>query len=527
MTHTMIGIGLSFGAGIALGESVARGIGAPIWLAAAGGCFGIALLARRFGRVMRVAAFVAVGLLGFVRAASIAPFPEWLILRVPELHELTGIVASTPEIGADRIGFVLAPDGLPGRLDMTWFEPPRPIGVVHRGDRVTVIGRARVPEAFDGFDYPRYLARRGIFATMVLEGEAGLRVESSAGTIVGTGDRIRQAVIGAFSERLSPELLAMAQSLLFGDRSSLPSDLEDAFSRTGLMHLLAVSGLHLGIFLAGIWWGLRALGLRPRITYPLVGVLVLGVLWIVGPRVSLVRAALLFAFLGLGSVLADLGFILRRWVNPLNALASTSIAILAMHPGALFEAGFQLTIAATASILIAFAAESGWASRLLAGANGTRGWGRLRGNVVRLFLVAVAAQAGATPIIAWHFGAIHPVSVLANVVVVPLAGLSLWGGLAGSMLLAVGAGGWAIAPFGWLLMALRSIVAGLARVPLSAIPVPRWMALWTGAMVAFAVTTAAYVSSSDPLSWTSKSTSMVSESPVSDGADVNRPPRSA
>ena len=524
MTHTMIWIGLSFGVGIALGESAARGIGAPIWLAAAGGCFVIALLARR-RRVMRAAALVAVGLLGVVRVVSINPFPEWMALRVPELHELTGIVASTPEIGADRIGFVLAPDGLPGRLDATWYEPPETIGVVHRGDRVTVAGTARVPEAFDGFDYPRYLARRGIFATMALEGEDGLRIEASARTLVGTGDRLRQTVIGALSEHLSPGLLGMAQSLLFGDRSSLSPDLEEAFSRTGLMHLLAVSGLHLGIFLAGIWWGLRALGLRPRITYPLVGVLVLCVLWIVGPRVSLVRAALLFAFLGLGSVLADLGFILRRWVNPLNALAAASIAILAMHPGALFEAGFQLTIAATASILIAFAAESGWATRLLANAEGKRGWGRLRGTVSRLFLVAVAAQAGATPIIAWHFGAIHPVAVLANGIVVPLAGLALWGGLVGSMLLAMGAGGWAIVPFGWLLLALRSIVVGLARVPLSAVLVPRWMALWTGAMVAFAVTTAAYVSSSDPLSWTSKSTSMVSESPVSDGADVNRPPR--
>jgi len=52
--------------------------------------------------------------------------------------------------------------------------------------------------------------------------------------------------------------------------------------RAGLMHLLAVSGLHLGIFLAGLWFLLRSFGLRPRIAYPLVGIAVLFVLWIVG-----------------------------------------------------------------------------------------------------------------------------------------------------------------------------------------------------------------------------------------------------
>ncbi|MFC2099929.1 ComEC/Rec2 family competence protein [Candidatus Bipolaricaulota bacterium] len=488
MAYTMVAIALSFGAGVALGEFFGRAASIPVWLGVASAVFLIALFGKRWPRVTRTAALVAVCLLGIVRVASVPAFPDWLMLRAAGLRQLTGTVASYPEIGTDRIGFVLQPDGLPGRLQVAWYEPPEVIGSVHRGDRVEVVGRTRLPEVFDGFDYPRYLARQGIFATMALERESGLMILSTGGrSLLSWGDRLRQSILAALRERLQPTDFAMAQSLLFGDRSALPDEIEEAFSRTGLMHLLAVSGLHLGIFLGGIWWVLRALGLRPRITYPLVGLIVLLALWVVGPRISLVRAALLFAFLGLGSVLADCGLVLRRWVRPLNALAAAAVVILALRPGALHEAGFQLTVAATASILIAFSATAGWAKALLARSRRGGRWGALREHVLRLLLVAAAAQAGATPIIAWHFGTLHPVSILANVVVVPLAGVALWCGLVGIVLLGVHAGAWAILPLGGALVALRSIVAGLSRIPLSAVPVPRWMALWTGALIAFAV----------------------------------------
>ena len=532
MAYTMVYTALAFGVGLALGERVGCLVSLAVWLMAVSSCLAIALIARRWRQIALVASIIAVSLLGIVRVASVTPFPEWLSLRVPELSELTGTVVSYPEIGADRISFIFEPDSLPGRLDVTWYEPPTVIDSVRRGDRVRIVGRARNPEAFDGFDYPAYLARRGIFATMTIEGEEGLHILARSPSLAGIGDRIRQAVIGALDEYLLPERVAMAQGLLFGDRSALPEEIELAFSRTGLMHILAVSGLHLGIFLAGLWWILRVLGFRPRTSYPLVGAVVLGVLWIVGPRVSLVRAALLFAFLGLGSVLADLGIILRRSVRPMNGLAAASLAILAIHPGALFEAGFQLTIAATASILIAFSRDRGWATRFLEEPGETHGPGRLRSSVRRLLLVTLAAQAGATPVIAWHFGTIHPIALLANMIVVPLAGGALWCGLVGMPLLGLGAGArWAVLPLGGLLHALASIVRALARIPFCELVVPRWMALLSAGLIGFAVLTSVYLSSdasfSDALSCTSKSISMAPDPPRSARGGEKRPPRSA
>jgi competence protein ComEC len=148
---------------------------------------------------------------------------------------------------------------------------------------VRITGCGRAPENFDDFDYRGYLARQGIFATMIVDSPAGVQqLGAAGGSVMRLGDRIRQLFLSRIDALLPPEEAALAHGLLFGERGMMPEDAEEAFRRAGLMHLLAVSGLHLGIFLAGLWFLLRSFGLRPRIAYPLVGIAVLFVLWIVG-----------------------------------------------------------------------------------------------------------------------------------------------------------------------------------------------------------------------------------------------------
>jgi len=192
------------------------------------------------------------------------------------------------------------------------------------------------------------------------EGNGSVAFIGERGGILRIGDGIRQSILSRLREGLSSDDAALAQGLLLGDRSALPDEIEEAFRKTGLMHVLAVSGLHLGIVLGGVWFILRRLGTRPAIAYPLVGTVVLIVLWIVGPRVSLIRAGLLFGFLALGSVLADFGLITKGSIRPLNGLASAGLAILAANPGQLYDAGFQLTFAATGAILVALLPKFGW-----------------------------------------------------------------------------------------------------------------------------------------------------------------------
>jgi ComEC/Rec2-related protein len=534
MTYTAVWIAVSLTAGMAIAPHCPA---APmaLWLGMIG-ALAAALLGCRVPRWVRMGSLlVTVMLLGLLCGSRDVGFPDWLIRRAPGIREITGTIVTYPEVGAESAAFTLVPQGLPGRLWVV-YRGQEPLGAFHYGDVVRVIGSTRLPTAFEGFDYPAYLARRGIFATLFADEASWVEPGSTGFSLWGWGDRLRQRLIQRLRDAMPPDVAAMAQSLMLGDRSALAPDAEDAFSRTGLMHLLAVSGLHLGIFLGGAWWGLRRFGVRPRVAYPLVGLLVLLGLIVVGPRVSLVRAGLLFAFLALGSVLADCGVILRRWIHPLNGLAAAAIAILVMRPGSLYDAGFQLTMAATGSILIAFS-PSGWGTRLARSARVTawwKGWQWLAG----LMLVSAAAQAGAAPVIAWHFQAFHPLSILVNLVAVPLAGLALWAGLFYVLCIGTPAGALAAAPFRVLLEGLDSMVADLARVPFSQLPASPGMGVWMAGLAAFLVLAAYWTSLlqgprseeresganpshfSPASSWTSKSTSMESDAL---GGDVRGP----
>ena len=508
MKYALVLTAVGFCVGVAIGERIGSGLPPWAWCASAAVALAFAIVLRRRPTGRRIALVAAILCLGVLRVACERPFPDSLRRRTPALREVEGTVVSYPSLGSSYITFTLQPDVLPGRLRVTWFHDAPPIGAVHLGDRLRLSGSAQIPEPFDGFDYPAYLARQGVFATMAVA-EGGLEVIGEGGrSFLRWGDRLRQAILRRFARVLPPDEGAMARSLLFGDRAALSDAIESAFSRTGLMHLLAVSGLHLGIFLGGAWWLLRRLGLRPRWAYPAVGLLVLVALWVVGPRVSLVRASLLFAFLALGSVLADLGPVLRRSVRPMNGLAAAAIAILAMRPGALYDAGFQLTFSATASILVAFSEPFDWHRRI--GEYAER-FGRLSGSIRRMLTVvavAVAAQAGAAPVIAWHFEAVHPLALEANLIVVPLAGLALWCGFGAILLSGTSLLAYAIAPFSFVLGCLKMIVLGLARIPISQLEVPQWMGMWLGALVLYTFAVAAYLR--DGSSWTWNSTSIVS-----------------
>jgi competence protein ComEC len=511
MNKSWVWMALGFAAGIA----AQRSLGLPplgVWATAAGAAAAVAM-ARRAPRSVRLGGVIAVVfLLGMVRAGREPTFPAWLLRRAAGLSQVTGTVATYPGLGSGSLTFTMRTHHLPGDIQVSW-RTETPVERLIVGDVVGVSGRAKLPGRFEGFDYAAYLARRGVFVTLFAEEVVRLDGRPGAHWLLRWGDRVRQGVVTRLREQMPPEAAALAQSLLFGDRSALPEEMEEAFSGTGLMHLLAVSGLHLGILLGGVWWGLRWIGVRPRVAYPIVSLLVGLALLVVGPRVSLVRAALLFMFLGVGSVLADAGWILRRWVHPLNGLAAAAVVLLLLRPGALYDAGFQLTVAATGSILVALS-PSGWGTRVFRAAE-VRAKPRWVRWLVQALVVSLAAQAGAAPILAGQFRSFHPFAVLLNPVVVPWAAATLWAGLFAVPWLGTPLGWLGAGPFVYLVRGLGGWVGLLSGIPGVALTVVPVMGVWMAGSFG-CILLADYALSS---SRTSNSTSITSESTesMSDG----------
>ncbi|MCD6494548.1 ComEC family competence protein [Candidatus Bipolaricaulota bacterium] len=502
----MIGTSLSFAAGIGVG-SILPQHRLLLWFA----CVAVTiacLVLHRWKRGSLAGLLISVALLGALRYQSLPRISASLYKQADNLREITGTIVSYPEDRSDHTTFILSPDHVGAKVFVTlsWKgeDPPQLL----YGDRVDVTGAGRAPENFADFDYRGYLARQRVFATMIVDSPKSIQRIGIAGSrIMRLGDKIRHRLLARIDALLPHKEAGLAHGLLLGEKGMMSAQIEDAFRRAGLMHLLAVSGLHLGIFLAGMWFMLRLFGLRPRVTYPVVAIAVLFILWIVGPRVSLVRAALLFAFLALGSILADCGVILRRWVSSYAGLAAAGLVLLAIRPSALWDVGFQLSFAATGAILFLFDPRFRVQQRMTNLAKRAPFPTPIVSYPLVLIGVSAVAQAGTAPFLAYHFHALYPLGLIASLIAIPLATLALWGG---GMLLLVS---WSpLAPWAakglqlvlhWLILSVRAI----SSIPGSLLAVPAWSGIWIGGIVVYLFMLAIYVR--DSSSCTLYSTSIV------------------
>ena len=204
---------------------------------------------------------------------------------------------------------------------------------------------------------------------------------------------------------------AVVAAMALGDKSALTHELRDTYSVSGASHVLALSGLHLGIIYCLLWLFL------PHRRWPAVSqTIILIAIWLyvllVGMPVSVVRSAVMLTVYGLLSI----G---HRNKMSVNALAFTAIVMLMCNPEWLFDIGFQLSFMAVLAILLfvplfedVFSAkylqEHRWVRRI---------WG--------LVAVSVSAQIGVAPLIAYYFGRLSTYFLLTNFIVLPAAYLIL------------------------------------------------------------------------------------------------------
>jgi ComEC/Rec2-related protein len=227
--------------------------------------------------------------------------------------------------------------------------------------------------------------------------------------------RIDSARAGVFAEiqarlrQLDPPVAALMQALLLGRREELEISLYEQFRSSGSLHLLALSGLHLGILYLLLCLLLRFLR-DQRLRRLVAGTLLLGYVFLVGWRPSLERAAVML-------LIAAVGYTLDREIQPLNLLGLAAAVLLLAHPHYAFDLSFQLSFLSLAAILLLSPyLHRIWQSYLPP----FLGWP---------LGVSLSAQIGTAPLVLYHFGAIYPVGVLAAVLLIPLVTVFLGGGV--------------------------------------------------------------------------------------------------
>lgn len=223
---------------------------------------------------------------------------------------------------------------------------------------------------------------------------------------------------------LSDDQYAVVAAMALGDKSALTHELKDTYSKTGASHILALSGLHLGIIYALL--SLLVVGRRWQlITQVLIILSIWAFVFLVGMSSSVTRSAIMltiYALLAIG----------HRHKMSVNTLAFTAIIMLLMSPQSLFDVGFQMSFMAVFAILLfvplfyrPFSAEYLMTHRIVNWA-----WG--------MVAVSVAAQIGVAPLIAYYFGRFSCYFLLTNFIVIPAATLILYLSLATLLIPSIG-----------------------------------------------------------------------------------------
>ncbi|MBW2122996.1 MAG: DNA internalization-related competence protein ComEC/Rec2, partial [Deltaproteobacteria bacterium] len=309
--------------------------------------------------------------------------------------------------------------------------PPVEDDFLRYGDRVRFSANLRHPANFNnpgGFDYERYLAARGIWTTAFVDKpERIIRVAAGVGNpfwmwLEGVRTRFR-LFLGRHS---TPSASPILKALVLGERGTIPERVKEDFAASGAAHIMAISGLHLGIIafflFQGILWILRrseTLTLRTNIfklsallTIPPVAFYTL----VAGGRISTVRA-----FVMITAYFVSL--IIDRPRDLYHTLALAALVITLADPAALTEASFQLSFMAVLAILFLYPRLNRLFQREEILPHKGRGlirrftsWGR------SLFLVSLAAMIGTGPLIAYHFNRFSPLGLISNFLVIPLLG---------------------------------------------------------------------------------------------------------
>ncbi|MCF8068291.1 MAG: DNA internalization-related competence protein ComEC/Rec2 [Desulfobacterales bacterium] len=344
---------------------------------------------------------------------------------------VTGYVYSPVQINNDRAGFVLRTEEVilkdaimpvTGNLRVTVMDN---FTDFEKGDKVRLTGRIKKLYNFNnpgGFDYKRYMAFQNIYASIFTQGKYFKVLEKGSNNFLYTSlENTRKSIRAITDNTDTKDTKAILNALIIGDRNGISQDLRNIFNRSGMGHVLAISGFHVGIVAASaffifrwvlsfskflLWqaWtkkGAAMLSLFPVIIYGLVS----------GMAPSTQRAVIMVSvFL--------LAFLVEREQDPLNTIAVAAMVILVIHPPAIFSISFQLSFMAVLAIIYGFSRFS-----LFEYVEGF--WPKMKNRVLSLTLVSLFAIFGTFPIVMVYFNQVSLIGFFCNLIIVPVIGIAV------------------------------------------------------------------------------------------------------
>lgn len=278
---------------------------------------------------------------------------------------------------------------------------------VSKGDKVKLQGKLNLPAIAGNpgeFNYRKFLEHEGVYFILSIQDEDGWEIKEKAHGFTSVLNQARERGSEQFIAYLGQERGGILLGMLLGKKEAIEAEQYQSFQRTGIVHVFAVSGLHIGFLLlfCMLISSFLDLSTRDRTIFSILMVLLYASL--VGWPVSVSRASVM-AIIGL------IAYYLGREKNLLNALGIAGLIICLIDPQAVFKVGFQLSFAATFGLIYLYPA--------------IRRKIKSESKMWDMLLVPLAAQLAVVPLIAYHFNLFTPIALISNIFITYLAAFTV------------------------------------------------------------------------------------------------------
>jgi competence protein ComEC len=427
--------------GILIGEHIPSIISVPAVCALLLLCL---LLCRRSittAQLLTLASLIALG--AFLIHLRMHPtIPPHHISKIPDRQKvvLTGTIYRPVERKEGKTVVYLSAEGVSlgdtmnpatGRLRITMRDPVVPLRYGYQVRLNTKIYHPRNFRNPGSFDYEGYLRRKGVLITGYVRDGDRIQIVSREGgnPLLRWFDRWREGIEHFLDAHTSPPGRGLLKALLIGERGEITREVREAFIAAGAVHILAISGLHLGIIVTLIFFavkGILRLSERILLRYDIRKVAALATfppllayILITGFPISTIRAGIM-ASCFLASIL------INRQRNTLNTLAFAAFIILLASPTALWDPSFQLSFSSVLGIIVLtpplyrflFPQDPLTLLTPRRGENFKRG-------IALSFIASFAAIVVTSPIVALHFHRVSTLGLVSNAIIIPIIGLGV------------------------------------------------------------------------------------------------------
>lgn len=435
--YPLLRVAVVFALGIATGGTEGCSVPPWIWLCGMILCLALSFMwysTRRMPILHTTILYIAIFFAGAWRAGY--DIQNRSFKYTPTEETFNAVVAKTPPASTTlkpstrltRYELTIASGRFAGHNAYAYI----PTRHLHVGDGVTICARLMPPtgqtrnsykEARKNdnghFDYARWLLTGDIVARIYAYNGKWKKTNVELGNI--SGIKRLKIHLAKYRDRLLTvidraglphDAYSVMAAMTLGDKQTLTKELRNAYSASGASHILALSGLHIGIIYA-----LLSTILTGRRNRTMIHAAVLTAVWgyvaMTGMSPSAVRSAVMCTLL-------TFGHLLSRQNHTLNSLGTAAVLILTASPMSLWDIGFQMSFLAMLGIL----ATSECTRQMLTSANS--GWHRLTVWAVQTAVISVSAQIAVAPLAAYYFGRFPCYFILSNFVAIPLATLIIY-----------------------------------------------------------------------------------------------------